>query len=94
MAAVNTFRPSWTRRKAGIRLGIDGFGLVLVCLLLALQFHTGTLVEVASATGSATALARLAKWLNLSCAAMLVTAGISFVAHSRHVPVSGEGADP
>jgi hypothetical protein len=63
-------------------LGIDGFGLVLVCLLLALQFHTGTLVEVASATGSATALARLAKWLSLSCAAMLVTAGISFVAHT------------
>jgi hypothetical protein len=74
MAAVNTFRPRWTRLRSAIRLGLDTAGLVLVGYLLT----AGRWIDVAvpNSGGRELAVSELAKWVNLSAGITLGVIGV------------------
>ena len=91
VAAVNSFRPWWTRRRAAIRLAIDTFGLVLVGLLLNLR----TLAEITSPKLSDAQLAQAEKWLSFGWAlSILFPAGISFIARAIQDARRAQGKEP
>ncbi len=72
MAVINTLRPWWTSGRAGLRLAIDGFGILLVVMLL----NAGPWAEVTSAAANAGDVAR---WINLNVGLLLLIYVVSFL---------------
>ncbi|HWM91104.1 MAG TPA: hypothetical protein VN493_10080 [Thermoanaerobaculia bacterium] len=77
MAAVNTFRPRWTRLRSALRLGLDAAGLVLMGYLL--SAGPWTEVAVPNSDGRELAVHELAKWINLSVAIALGVIGVILI---------------
>ena len=72
MAAVNTVRPWWTRRRTALQLGTDIAEVILIGILLS----SGPWIEVTVASDK---LERLVSWANLSIAITLGAIGIAMI---------------
>jgi hypothetical protein len=71
-AFVNTVRPWWSNGRAGVRLAINGFGLILAVLML----NAAPWVEVTSTTANA---ADIARWINLNVRFLFLIYAMSFL---------------
>jgi hypothetical protein len=75
IACANLFRPWWTRRRAGIRLAINSFGLILI----ALSFMTKPWFEVIAPHATTTEIRDIAQWVDGTAAVLLLFYAMSFV---------------
>jgi magnesium-transporting ATPase (P-type) len=74
IACANLFRPWWTRRRAGIRIAINSFGLILVALL----FMTKPWFEVIAPHATTTEAHDIAQWVDGTAAVLLLFYAMSF----------------
>ena len=75
IACANLFRPWWTRRRAGVRLAINSFGLILIALL----FVTKPWFEVIAPHATTTEIRDIAQWVDGTAAVLLLLYAMSFV---------------
>jgi len=75
IACANLFRPWWTRRRAGIRLAINSFGLILIALL----FMAKPWYEVIAPHATTTEIRDIAQWVDGTAAVLLLFYAMSFV---------------
>jgi len=75
IACANLFRPWWTRQRAGIRMAIDSFGLILVALL----FMTKPWFEVIAPHATTTQTQDIVQWVDGTAADLLLVYAMSFV---------------
>jgi hypothetical protein len=75
IACANLFRPWWTRQRAGIRLAVNFFGLILVALL----FMTKPWFEVIAPHAATTELQDIVQWVDGTAAVLLLVYAMSFV---------------
>ncbi len=72
VAAVNTFRPWWTPRRAMLRAALDALGLLTIGALLAICFTGGSFVSVNSTQLSSTEILDVQKWFTWGWVVMLL----------------------
>jgi hypothetical protein len=75
IACANLFRPWWTRRRAGVRIAINSFGLILIALL----FTAKPWFEVTAPHATETEIRDIAQWVDGTAAVLLLVYTLSFV---------------
>jgi hypothetical protein len=75
IACANLIRPWWTRRRAGIRIAIDSFGLVLLALL----FMAKPWFAVIATHATTTEVQDIVQWLDGTAAVLLLVYAMSLV---------------
>jgi len=75
IACANLFRPWWTRQRAGIRIAIDSFGLILLALL----FMTKPWFAVIATNATTTEIRDIVQRLDGTAAVLLLVYAMSFV---------------
>jgi hypothetical protein len=75
VACANLFRPWWTRRRAGVRIAINAFGLILIAVL----FMTKPWFEVIAPHATTTEIRDIVQWVDWTAAVWLLVYAMSFV---------------